>query len=359
MARPATGGVSALVVAGLLVLAGCSALVPGGAPPERAETLTPVPLEPTATETAAPTPTGVPVPGVDGDTVTDLDALLAAHVRYLAARSYTLAWTRRVAGGSDPTRTAFRREYAVANGTTYRRRAVDGGDGDMVRTYVDPTGRYRHVDATGETSRREAAGTVRDPRRRFAALPVSVVDLLVDPDATEVRPVARNGTRYALLVSRTAPRGVDDFYADADVRAFTAAVWVHPDGYLRTVSYEFTLNGGREPIRMAVRYDYTAVGETAVTRPAWVARFRDGRAGSAPRPPTPTVRATTGPGTTAPGPADPTSPRRTAGGTAGRPPADRTAAPTEVDRTGPPTDANSTREAAPADGPGAPAAAPP
>lgn len=278
----------ALLVVLALVLAGCSAFGAGDPPP--GDTVTPVSLE---TEAPSPTPPTWQVPGIDGTTITDEDALLGSHTRYLANRSFTLVWTRQAVGGSGTIGSSYRRDLAVENATTYRRISVGSFYPGEVYTYVDDTGLYRRTVAeNGSTRAVRRQGGVATPRRRFAVLAVPSADMVIEPGETEVAIVPRGDATYARLVTRSPPEYFAGVYDDYDVRNFSATVWVHPDGYLRSVYYEFTLLDGEdgERIDIEVRYDYTAVGETRVSAPPWVERLRDQPESAVPTPtPTGTV----------------------------------------------------------------------
>src|SRR5699024_2742507 len=69
----------------MVVLAGCSGLIPGSDEPT--ETVTPAPVP-----TDKPTPTPVPqfAPGITGKGIEDASALLAAHTSVLENRSFTI-----------------------------------------------------------------------------------------------------------------------------------------------------------------------------------------------------------------------------------------------------------------------------
>lgn len=276
------GGRGALLVLGILVvLAGCSGLGVGGGPAPPAETVTPVAV---ATET--PTATATESAGertfawlVEGGL--DLATLRERHVRTLGNRSFTLVRTRRAtgtAGAPDAITATYERRATVANDTTYARYRVGTRHDGVVRTYVDPTGLYRRVDhANGSVSTGTAGSLADDARAHFAGLTGTLVDIFVIPGATDVGFTDRGGTTYARLFSTTPPEYLLAVNADYTVRNYTATVWIHPDGYVRSVYYEYTLLDPGVRVDVAVRYSYEDVGSVTLDRPEWVRTLaRDG-----------------------------------------------------------------------------------
>jgi hypothetical protein len=262
----------AAVVAVLVVLAGCNGLVPGSTDataetPQR--TLTPVPVE-----TPAGTPTSTPEPAtfawlVD-DGAPDMDALFDRHTQTLGNRSFTFHQRRRTSGATGPVATEYDNRVAVANDTTYTRRDATSASDQVVLTFIDPSGVYRRVESPdGSAQTMAVRGGAANARQRFAVLTASIVGLLFVTEDTRADTTERDGVRYARLFSRTPPEYLVSIYDDYNMTDFSATVWVHPDGYVRTFHYEFTLVNGTRRIQVDERYFYTAVGNTTVERPAW------------------------------------------------------------------------------------------
>lgn len=283
--------VGAAVVAVLVVLAGCNGLVPGSTDdavetPRR--TLTPVPFE-----TGAGTPTATPRPAtfdwfVD-DGTPDLDALFERHTATLGNRSFTFHQRRRTSGATGTIATEYDYRVAVANDTTYARRDTTSASDQVVSTFIDPSGVYRRIESpNGSAQTMASRGGAANARQRFAVLTGSIVGLMFVTEDARRDTTERGGVRYARLFSRTPPEYLVSIYDDYNMTDFSATVWVHPDGYVRTFHYEFTLVGGSRRIDVDERYFYTDVGSTTVERPSWADPLDPGEPGQST--PTPTAR---------------------------------------------------------------------
>ena len=269
-----------LLVVGLLVLSGCRLPATGPGPTAAERTVTPVPVEtrsPAGVGTSPPPSSTTPwdVPGIEGPSV-DVDALLGTHERHLTGQSYTLVWSRRVSGTGPGIPDTTEEAVAVENESRVRIRITERPAEDAPRryvTYVDRSGVYRLTDGPNASRvDRSLTGSV-NVTRLFARRPFPVVRSLLNTDAATVSYVAHDGTRYARLVTRRTPPSLQRNY-EYDVRGFSATVWVHPDGYLRSVYYQFALVGDGERARVSVRYSYADVGTTTVSEPRWVERLK-------------------------------------------------------------------------------------
>jgi hypothetical protein len=263
--------VGVAVVAVLVVLAGCNGLVPGSTETTETpqETLTPVPFE-----TPANTPTATPRPAtfdwlVDNASV-DLQTLFERHTATLGNRSCTFHQRRRTSGAVGAIAAEYDYRVAVANDTTYtRRETTDRSDG-VVQVFIDPSGVYRRVEAANGSAQTTAVrGGAANARQRFAVLTGSIVGLLFVTEDARTDTTERGGVSYARLFSRTPPEYLVSIYDDYNMTDFSATVWVHPDGYVRTFHYEFTLVNGSQRVQVDERYFYTDVGNTTVDRPDW------------------------------------------------------------------------------------------
>jgi hypothetical protein len=276
--RRSSASVGAVLVAVLVVLAGCNGFVPGGSDSESTpqETLTAVPLG-----TPAETPTATPQPAtfdwfVDNGSV-DMDTLLVRHTRTLGNRSFVLVWSRRATGGSGTVGENFRNRIAVQNDSTYSRRETgtftDGAD----ETYIDPSGVYRRVEAENGSVRTSAfPGSATGARTRFALLAGSVAELRFDPDGSRTGIVERGGTRYFQLYSTEPPEYLVSIYQDYEFQNFSSTIWVHADGYVQTIQFGFTLVDDDQRITVTERYTYSDVGETTLERPDWAEALEPG-----------------------------------------------------------------------------------
>ncbi|MFC7234785.1 hypothetical protein [Halosegnis marinus] len=264
----------ALLVAVLLVLAGCNA--PAGEPTVgESVTAAPVPEVPTTATPAGRFAPGVRDDGVDGTRLAD------AHERALANASYTVNQTlvRRYANGS------LRWRYVTVGrfGATPGRFATvldrtDREDGALrtrtVRRYGDGERAYQSVTEGNTTTAgllRWPEGDPRDPGdvypdRLTNARAIERVFTLVETRRTGT--VVVNGTRYARIES----------VANASVPPLwnvTVTALVSPEGLVREyrVAYDVTRDDGS--VRSVVALSYTRVGETRVTPPPWVESIRN------------------------------------------------------------------------------------
>lgn len=223
--------------------------------------------------------TGTPVadaetlpPGVGADGSLDVGLLADRTRAVLSNRSYRFVYTyrERIAG-----RTTVRwRETATVAGpgryaarvstlgtpvdepTTFDRTPVYVADGTAVELLRD--GSVRRAQTEGVGGRRGAA---RDP---FLSRLEQYVDWYLTVEATRLRGRERtaNGT-VALVALRGDPwPGVENT---------TGTVVVGPDGLVREIHRSYTLPND-PAVTATVTVRVTAVGETSVDRPAWVAR---------------------------------------------------------------------------------------
>ena len=269
--RPALLAVAAAL---LVVLAGCGALGSGdGGEPTPGGTVTPAPLpDPGPTATPAPTPRDrlAAFPAIDAEGRINASELFASHVAYLSTRSYTLTWERRTAGGSGAITQEYDRRVAVGADGTVLVRNEDGGT-DPTVTYGDRDGAYRRVTGPNGSTVSPASVRLTDPVGERYAETVSF-ELLTflnrGYDSLEV--VTREGRRYARVVSDSVPPQIPETYSAYAVHDFKATLWIAPEGYVRSIHYEFDLRNIDERIAVEWRYTYDRVGRTTVERPAWV-----------------------------------------------------------------------------------------
>ena len=264
-----------VAIVALVVLTGCSALGGGdggGATP--GETVTPAPV-PDLGPTATPAPTTPrdrlgAFPAIDADGRINASELFANHVAHLSSRSYTLSWERRTAGGSGTITQEYDRRIAVGADGTFLVRNEDGGT-DPTVTYGDRDGAYRRVTGPNGSTVSPASVRLTDPVGERYAETVSF-ELLTflnrGYDSLEV--VTREGRRYARVVSDSVPPQIPETYSAYAVHDFKATLWIAPEGYVRSIHYEFDLRNIDERIAVEWRYTYDRVGRTTVERPSWV-----------------------------------------------------------------------------------------
>jgi len=244
----------AVVVAVVVVLAGCGALGGGSAGADNADrsdptrTLTPVPV-PEVTETPVTLP-----PGLTGDRVTDSAALVEAHFAALSGRSYTL----RIRVTVDDARSE--RLFRVQTPTRYYRadRLEDGGadrthfaDGATLytRNEFDGQRHYGRFDDVSPPSTR----SVRLSRAYLRVDRVRVAETRVDGDPA-----------YELTGTYDVHPAVESF-RNVSLRAV-----IEPSGLIRTlnVSYYRATDGAN----VTRSFAYSDLDSTTVERPGWVDR---------------------------------------------------------------------------------------
>lgn len=281
------GRVTAVALAVVLLLAGCSTL-----------SSDPAPRGPTETATPAPVPTGGPdgvlAPGVTREGVTDPRTLAEAHVARLADESYTLVVTRTTRHPNGTLRErldlnlslAADRSYLVhaetegpeapvflgrppasaafwSNGSVYTRRLTHRGD--TTYTTFQPTngaGTWQYWARTVPFGGRGG-----NPRgfitRTFGSTPTRTTGRVADDGTTAYTLVGTGATAPIEL-------GVED-PREVDLRATVTA-----EGLVRSVNLTYVGTVDGQPIEVTRRFRYERVGATNVTRPAWVARALSG-----------------------------------------------------------------------------------
>ncbi|MFB6171932.1 MAG: hypothetical protein ABEJ23_05310 [Haloarculaceae archaeon] len=273
-----------LAVVSLVVLAGCSGLVPSAPGGPATPTVTPAPVPPTPPAAE---------PFVDAAGTVDGGALARAHAARLRDTSFTVATTRTatyrngslasrldvrlrvpdtdgysvsvaVAGpagpeflGRPPARATF-----WSNGTVYVRR-LDAGDRTIYNRFDPPfdyagTRRYwLDVVALDGPPRRDVEGA-------FGSFRTRVTARTRDGDATVYRVVGTNPRSTGF---------VDDNEDVAAVRDASLAARVTAAGLVRSYRVTYTAEtptGAVVSVTRRVRYE--RVGNTTVSRPAWYAR---------------------------------------------------------------------------------------
>lgn len=266
-----------LLVALLLVLAGCDAPV---AQPTVGESVTaaPVPDVPTTA-----TPTGQFAPGVREAGVDGI-RLAAAHERSLAGVSYTVNQTlvQRYANGTLRSRYVTVAQFGAEPGRFLSvLDQTDRGDGALVtrsvRRYGDGEHAYQSIIEGNETTAeplRWPDGERRDPRGVYPENVTNVrsiqrVFTLVSSRQTGT--VVVNGTRYARVES--GPNASLPPLGNVSVTAL-----VSPAGLVREYRVSYDVSRTEGSVHTVVALSYTRVGETTVTAPAWVEAIRNGTA---------------------------------------------------------------------------------
>lgn len=271
----------------LVVTAGCNGLPAEPTAAPETGTLTPAPV---ATETATGTEAGAgtergpangsPVPsdglppGISSNGSVAVERLAAAHEAASPASSYT--WT------VSYNRTNLATGFVRADYTT-RVRVGDGGRYLVEKTshkprgvnrtvYVDGPGGYLQLTLQNRSTVRYVPNPVDSDGAVEAA---SFLERTLRVPGSNLATVRRDGRTYYRLYARQPPPELVDVHRAASVDNYSATAYVTPAGFVRAlaVTYEFTARDQRT--RVAVRFDYGAVGTTTVPEPDWVERARN------------------------------------------------------------------------------------
>jgi len=263
-----------VLVAALVALAGCSGFVGGGtdeATPTPTSDVTAVPVTdtptPAAERSATRTPPSSLPPGVSANGTVDTGLLAWTHDRALANRSYT--WSFKLireatdaAADGDETRLeltrdadAFLVDQPAPDGTDDRALYVANGTGYLAYLAGDETTVLR-TDDPGDVDRYDYSTRL-------------IIRYMTGP-TFDVRTVERDGRVFYRLYAQSGPlpRVAETF--DAPVSNFSATAYVTPDGFVRTLAVRYDRPEAASRERVRIRFDYTAVGETAVTEPDWL-----------------------------------------------------------------------------------------
>lgn len=282
-----------VLVAGMLVMAGCGGGFPARAPPTQTVTPAPVPSPATAAESSA-IPTASGPPGVTSRRVTDAVALAHAHNRTLAASSYTVTVdeTTWATNGSRRSHVAStiqvsrdgRQEVRVITAAGPAGHPPVFSNATRVRMYAEKPTVYVRGTNTTESALAATDAPVQYARRDWGT---GQPQWLVPPHrpgyllrhllaAMEVRltKVRQDGTPlYRLTSVDVAMPSYLATVIDADAHARVEdAKWyalVGADGLVREyrLNYRLVHNGTVIDGSRSVRY--TSVNSTVVRRPSW------------------------------------------------------------------------------------------
>ena len=291
MRQPARRPLAALPLVALLVLAGCSVATP--TTDDRTATLTPAPVPGGGGASAAGGSDAGGERSVDGRRlapglraggVDDAFALAGAHGASLADRSYTRGDSRTVVGGNG-TLQATRTDLRVgAGGDPFllERSAVSAPRYDVQLPYSEAA---VHHDGTRAAYRIVSDGSVRH-RVDGNVPPAEVLTDRTGRDAVlgllaafewEVRELEIGGEPHYRLESTAlrAPEALDDAYLLTDPRNASVRLLIGADGRVHRyrLTYETSYDGRTVGVTETARW--SAVGETAVPAPEWLATARN------------------------------------------------------------------------------------
>ncbi|WP_436927248.1 DUF7537 family lipoprotein [Halosimplex amylolyticum] len=259
--------IRAVIVAALVLLAGCSAVSFGsdgqqGAP---TDTVTPVPV--TGTDrgaSATTTPVDLP-PGVNADGSVNAVELAQAHDAYVENRSYTW-FVDYDTGRPDFVGGVFTRRAVVGNGSFFVQQ-VSLGPGANSSLYVNESGGFLRS-AEGNETRYELIQVPGDHGEYVFA--DDAIRRFLGGTTFDVTTVERGGQTYYRLYVADGP--IPDTLAASPVvvRNYTATAYVTSDGFVRslTAQYDRVVDGNQSHV--SFRYDYSHVGESTPRAPDWV-----------------------------------------------------------------------------------------
>ena len=270
----------AVLLAALVVLAGCSGFAGSGDP---TETVTPVPELPD--EPVYP-------PGVTGSGVMDPGAVASAHADEVADVSYTLLSARTVRAENGTLLSHFTVQVELDDDHSYRARARTEGpaapkflgrppatavfwsDGETyLRTLArEGTTTYDELDPGSQVvpTWRYWTGAAAFGDRSSSAI-TTIRDVLA-AFTWRVGTAERGNTTDYRLESEAYTAGTVGPPEVTDVRNATATVTVTEPGLVRSIRLRYvgTIDGNPVAIERTVEYD--AVGNTTVERPEWADR---------------------------------------------------------------------------------------
>jgi hypothetical protein len=256
-----------VVLAVLVAIAGCGAVPFDSGGPTGEATLTPVPVSAGAEETRTRERSGLP-PGVRASGPVDTSRLREAHEAFLTDRSYTLELRYEVRGSPDIE--GFDRNFTTTARVDGHRFLVEQTDHIDPRTrslFVDDAGGFlRAVEGNDTHTRR-----LDDPGQIEAYTGAGgAIERFLDVENATVERVTQAGETYYRIraVGRTPPAVGEGV---ADVGNYSVTGYVTAAGFVRTlvVGYERYVGTGSQFV--SVRLDYSALGETTVERPDWIA----------------------------------------------------------------------------------------
>ncbi|WP_436925897.1 hypothetical protein [Halosimplex amylolyticum] len=260
-----------LVALAVVLTAGCGSLFGQQSPGPATDTLTPAPV-PEVTPT--PERWGI-APGLSGNSVADVDALVTAHRAATAGRSYVWRERRGTTTRSNGTVPLFDRTVAkVESATVYR--VWTGDERVRLRTgltnvanyteYADGTDRivrYRYVGWRDfEHQRRHPIDAT--AHRHIGVSATQAIERYLAVESARVAAVGVDDRRHYEIVGRNWTRPVGD-----RVTNYTVTAVVSTDGFVRSLDVSYTVHSLGHPRRVRYAFAYERVGNTTVDPPVW------------------------------------------------------------------------------------------
>ena len=270
--------IATLVLAALVVFAGCGMPFSGGNGGTTEPTVTPMNVP-----TDEPTPTPVPqlAPGLKGTDVTDPFTLAEAHASVLNGSSYTLHrnLTVRYANGTIYTQQTLDAQLAANRTRYYLVGNYSGvpvnGEQVTVKTYSDGERVLEARIVNGDRT----YNTIHIPGQESAAarevLPANLVgdeqiySLFSAVETRVLNETTLNGTkRYRIIAANVS--GEANFRNQyGDPQNATASARIDSRGFVREYSYRYNGTVDEADVTVINRVQYTEIGSTTVERPPW------------------------------------------------------------------------------------------
>lgn len=262
---------SAIVLAALLLLTGCSATVPQPSDRNSGLTVTPAPLPAMSNDTRSVERLA---PGIGPTGIDNPVALAEAHERVFADRAYIRRANRTIttANGTVITDQSFITRVDSAHRIRYTLLRARGpqadffGDDRSTEVWSIGTRQYQSIDGENGTSYRELPSW-QSIQPSLIAPASSAVFLMGSVFETNVsrhrsgRAIVLTGHQLASPSLLSSAAGVAHPH-NATLRAI-----VRPDGLVRFYSIQFSASTGNRPIAFSITVRYAGVGNHAVGPP--------------------------------------------------------------------------------------------
>lgn len=264
-----------LLVASLVLLAGCSG---GTSSPTPTETPGTTGDTPTATDGSTDTPagqTGTYPAGYEEAGVANATTAASTHREALTATDgFAVDYDATVTTPNATTTVTYDQRVETGSREVVRRTNVTSGDvsGQVVRYYVDDTVYFRSQQPGAET-------TYGNQSQRYAVSGFTGIEF-VSPALTDVsfgssEVTTRDGTEVVVYSDATLDATDGLFGEDVDranVSDFAATLVVGTDGIVRELSYAATVERRDGDRTVEVTVAVSGIGSTTVDEPSWLSQ---------------------------------------------------------------------------------------
>lgn len=226
-----------------------------------------------------------PPPGVVNGSITDVEALAAAHEAFVGSRSHTISFDRYRPRDLKPNGTRVQRDIdMVAEEERHLVEIAEKSNGSRTRLGAIYREEGLFYSADWDEANEKYHRILRiDPRQTVVPSPITLRDHLVSrylstPETTVTRLDNGSGATMYRIVGTGSPAGLES--ADN----YTVAATVDSRGFVRDLTAEYSNTISDQPYRTRVEVTYEQIGSTRVGRPAWYERLEGPHPGSADRP---------------------------------------------------------------------------